>query len=119
MAHTTRLTLTNERARGHDAWRASRVRAGGPDNRWGRGCITGLDYWGPTMNIGRDPRWGRFQESVSEDPFLNGAYAREFVRGIQGADEAAAGGKKYTKVAACCKHFYGEPCAHGVEHLFA
>ena len=33
----------------------------------------GLDYWGPTMNIGRDPRWGRTQESVSEDPFLNGA----------------------------------------------
>ena len=39
----------------------------------------GLNYWGPTMNIGRDPRWGRFQESVSEDPWFNGAYAFELV----------------------------------------
>eukprot|EP01060_Flectonema_neradi_P029100 TRINITY_DN3946_c0_g1_i1.p1 TRINITY_DN3946_c0_g1~~TRINITY_DN3946_c0_g1_i1.p1 ORF type:complete len:738 (+),score=180.77 TRINITY_DN3946_c0_g1_i1:72-2216(+) len=61
----------------------------------------GLNYWGPTMNIGRDPRWGRFQESVSEDPWINGAYASAFVRGMQGDD------KKYTKLAACCKHFYG------------
>lgn len=35
---------------------------------FGRGA--GLFYWSPTMNIGRDPRWGRFQESVSEDPYL-------------------------------------------------
>jgi len=62
----------------------------------------GLDYWGPTMNIGRDPRWGRTQESVSEDPFLNGAYASAFVRGFQGADD----GVNYVKAAACCKHFY-------------
>ena len=51
VAHTTRLTLTNERARGHDAWRASRVRAGGPGNRWG-GCITGLDYRGDGAGSG-------------------------------------------------------------------
>jgi hypothetical protein len=63
----------------------------------------GLDYWGPTMNIGRDPRWGRFQESVSECPWLNGAYAAEFVKGMQGADDGVA---PYTKIAACCKHFY-------------
>ena len=62
----------------------------------------GLDYWGPTMNIVRDPRWGRTQESVSEDPFLNGAYAANFVRGFQGADD----GVSTVKAAACCKHFY-------------
>ena len=63
----------------------------------------GLNYWGPTMNIGRDPRWGRFQESVSEDPWLNGAYAAAVVAGMQGA----ADGVKFVKIAACCKHFYG------------
>jgi len=64
---------------------------------------TGLNYWGPTMNIGRDPRWGRFQESISEDPFLNAAYATATVKGMQGADD----GSDFTKIAACCKHFYG------------
>jgi beta-glucosidase-like glycosyl hydrolase len=62
----------------------------------------GLNYWGPTMNIGRDPRWGRMQESVSEDPWLNGAYSSHFVRGLQGEGD----GVKYVKIAACCKHFY-------------
>jgi hypothetical protein len=61
----------------------------------------GLNYWGPTMNIGRDPRWGRFQESVSEDPWFNGAYAFEYVSGIQGRND----GVSFTKIAACCKHF--------------
>ena len=66
----------------------------------------GLNYWGPTMNIGRDPRWGRFQESVSECPWLNGAYAAEFVAGMQVG--AAGGGEasQHVKIAACCKHYY-------------
>ena len=59
----------------------------------------GLNYWGPTMNIGRDPRWGRFQESISEDPWLNAAYSVSVVRGMQGADD----GSGYVKIAACCK----------------
>jgi beta-glucosidase-like glycosyl hydrolase len=50
----------------------------------------------------RDPRWGRFQESVSECPWLNGAYAANFVRGMQGQGD----GVNYTKIGACCKHFY-------------
>ena len=49
-----------------------------------KGC--GLSVYGPTMNINRDPRWGRNQESVSEDPYLNGAYAAALVRGVQGDD---------------------------------
>eukprot|EP01065_Artemidia_motanka_P023234 TRINITY_DN2771_c0_g1_i1.p1 TRINITY_DN2771_c0_g1~~TRINITY_DN2771_c0_g1_i1.p1 ORF type:complete len:822 (+),score=323.81 TRINITY_DN2771_c0_g1_i1:43-2508(+) len=63
-----------------------------------KGC--GLSVYGPTMNIVRDPRWGRSQESVSEDPFLNGAYAAEFVGGVQG-DYRSVG---YLQVAATCKH---------------
>lgn len=38
------------------------------------------------MNLGRDPRWGRFQESISEDPFLNGAYSTQFVKAMKGND---------------------------------
>eukprot|EP00656_Telonema_subtile_P014739 TRINITY_DN17617_c0_g1_i1.p1 TRINITY_DN17617_c0_g1~~TRINITY_DN17617_c0_g1_i1.p1 ORF type:complete len:529 (-),score=105.74 TRINITY_DN17617_c0_g1_i1:56-1642(-) len=62
----------------------------------------GLNYYGPTMNVVRDPRWGRAQESVSEDPWLNGAYSSAFVRGFQGDSD----GVEFTKIAACCKHFY-------------
>lgn len=63
---------------------------------FGRG--SGLFYWSPTMNIGRDPRWGRFQESISEDPHLNGVYSAAFLQGFQGGDD------KYLGVAATCKH---------------
>ena len=59
----------------------------------------GLSYYGPTMNIYRDPRWGRGQESVSEDPLLNGNYAVEFIRGIQENDDGV-----YLTVAGACKH---------------
>lgn len=63
---------------------------------------SGLSYWSPTMNIIRDPRWGRSQESVSEDPYLNGVYAVNFVKGFQGD----APDQKYLKVGACCKHLW-------------
>jgi len=62
---------------------------------------SGLFYWSPTMNIGRDPRWGRFQESVSEDPHLNGLYSSTLIQGFQGNDP------KHLAVAATCKHFVG------------
>ena len=64
----------------------------------GKGC--GLSYWSPTMNIIRDPRWGRGQESISEDPALNGLYAASFVQGFQGT------GNKYLYVGATCKHLW-------------
>lgn len=63
---------------------------------------SGLSYWSPTMNIYRDPRWGRGQESVSEDPYLNSVYAVNFVKGFQGDDPK----QKYLKVGACCKHLW-------------
>ncbi|KAK9984285.1 hypothetical protein SO802_033810 [Lithocarpus litseifolius] len=63
------------------------------------GGVAGLTYWSPNVNIFRDPRWGRGQETPGEDPVLVGKYAASYVRGLQGND-----GNRL-KVAACCKHF--------------
>jgi beta-glucosidase len=59
----------------------------------------GLTFWSPNVNIFRDPRWGRGQETWGEDPFLTGEMAAEFVKGLQGDHP------KYLKVAACAKHY--------------
>ncbi len=59
----------------------------------------GLTYWTPNINIFRDPRWGRGQETYGEDPFLTSMLGKAFVRGIQGEDP------KYLKAAACAKHY--------------
>lgn len=59
----------------------------------------GLHMWSPNVNIFRDPRWGRGQETWGEDPFLTGEMAASFVRGLQGDNP------KYYKTAACAKHF--------------
>lgn len=59
----------------------------------------GLTYWTPNINIFRDPRWGRGQETYGEDPFLTAKLGAAFVRGLQGNDS------KYMKAAACAKHF--------------
>ncbi|ETP11715.1 hypothetical protein F441_12812 [Phytophthora nicotianae CJ01A1] len=68
----------------------------------------GLTFWTPNVNIFRDPRWGRGQETPGEDPYLNGEYAVAFVRGLQGeAMEGRGGGgkSKFLKISSCCKHF--------------
>ena len=59
----------------------------------------GLTMWTPTINIYRDPRWGRGQESYGEDPYLTERLGVEFIKGLQGDDE------RYLKVAACAKHY--------------
>jgi beta-glucosidase len=59
----------------------------------------GLTFWSPNINIFRDPRWGRGQETYGEDPFLTGAMGSAYIRGIQGTDP------KYLKASACAKHF--------------
>jgi len=59
----------------------------------------GLDFWAPNVNIFRDPRWGRGQETYGEDPFLTGRMAVAFVTGMQGDDP------KYYRVIATPKHF--------------
>lgn len=59
----------------------------------------GLTFWSPNVNIFRDPRWGRGQESWGEDPFLTGEMGAAFVRGMQGDDP------QYLRTAACAKHY--------------
>src|SRR5512138_2067197 len=59
----------------------------------------GLTFWSPNVNIFRDPRWGRGQETWGEDPFFTGEMASEFVKGMQGDDP------RYLKAAACAKHY--------------
>ena len=68
---------------------------GGP--AFGRGA--GLDFWAPNINIFRDPRWGRGQETYGEDPFLTARMAVNFVEGMQGTDP------KYYKTISTPKHF--------------
>lgn len=59
----------------------------------------GLIYWCPTINMSRDPRWGRDEENYGEDPYLTGRIAVEYIKGMQGNDE------KYFKTIATAKHF--------------
>jgi len=59
----------------------------------------GLDFWAPNINIFRDPRWGRGQETYGEDPFLTGRMGVAFVTGMQGDDP------KYYRVISTPKHF--------------
>jgi beta-glucosidase len=59
----------------------------------------GLTFWSPNINIFRDPRWGRGQETYGEDPYLTGRMGTAFVQGMQGDDP------NYLKTAACAKHF--------------
>jgi beta-glucosidase len=59
----------------------------------------GLTFWSPNVNLFRDPRWGRGQETWGEDPFFSGEMATAFVTGLQGDHP------KYMKAAACAKHY--------------
>jgi beta-glucosidase len=72
-------------------------------NTSGRYC--GLTFWTPNINIFRDPRWGRGQETYGEDPYLTGEIGLQFVRGLQGdsADGRPLG--THLKTSACAKHF--------------
>ena len=69
-------------------------------NRSGKGGMQykGLTFWTPNINIFRDPRWGRGQETYGEDPFLTGLLGKAMVCGLQGRDTA------HLKVSACAKH---------------
>src|SRR5438552_5341533 len=77
-----------------------------------RDIYEGLDFWAPNINIFRDPRWGRGQETYGEDPFLTGRMGVAFVTGLQGDDP------KYFQVISTPKHFAvhsgPEPSRHSV-----
>jgi beta-glucosidase len=64
-----------------------------------REMYTGLTFWSPSINVFRDPRWGRGQETYGEDPYLTAAMGVAFVRGLQGDDAG------YLKLIATPKHY--------------
>jgi|694.fasta_scaffold12657_8 beta-glucosidase len=72
----------------------------------------GLTFWSPNINIFRDPRWGRGQETYGEDPFLTGTMGAAFVKGMQGSD------KKMLKTAATAKHFAVHSGPENQRHTF-
>jgi beta-glucosidase len=72
----------------------------------------GLTFWTPNINIFRDPRWGRGQETYGEDPFLTSRIGVAFVKGLQGNDP------NYLKVAACAKHYAVHSGPERLRHEF-
>ncbi len=72
----------------------------------------GLTIWSPNINIVRDPRWGRGQETYGEDPFLTGQVGSAFVRGLQGNDP------RYLKTVATAKHFAVHSGPESDRHTF-
>jgi beta-glucosidase len=72
----------------------------------------GLTFWSPNINIFRDPRWGRGQETYGEDPFLTASMGLAFVKGLQGNDP------HYLKTAACAKHFAVHSGPEAGRHAF-
>lgn len=65
-----------------------------------------LTFWSPTVNMARDPRWGRTPETYGEDPYLSGVMGTAFVKGLQGDDS------RYLKIVSTPKHF----AANNEEH---
>jgi beta-glucosidase len=89
LMYRTATAISDEaRAKHHEALRCE-VRA----------IYTGLTFWSPNVNIFRDPRWGRGQETYGEDPYLTAAMGVAFVKGLQGDDPA------YLKLVATPKHY--------------
>lgn len=76
-----------------------------------RDIYKGLTFWSPNVNIFRDPRWGRGQETYGEDPYLSGEMGKTFVNGLQGD-------KNVMKAAACVKHFAVHSGPEAVRHEF-
>jgi beta-glucosidase len=90
------------RAKHHDAIRRNRRR-----------IFMGLTFWSPNVNLFRDPRWGRGQETYGEDPYLSSRMGVSFVKGLQGDNP------KYLKVVATPKHYVvhsgPEPERHSID----
>jgi beta-glucosidase len=72
----------------------------------------GLTFWSPNINIFRDPRWGRGQETYGEDPFLTGTMGTAFIKGLQGNDP------HFLKTSACAKHFAVHSGPEAGRHTF-
>jgi beta-glucosidase len=92
---------TEARAKHHEAVRQGR-----------RDIFEGLTFWSPNINIFRDPRWGRGQETYSEDPFLTAHMGVAFVTGLQGDNP------KYLRVVSTPKHFAVHSGPESLRHKF-
>ncbi|MDE7136555.1 MAG: glycoside hydrolase family 3 protein, partial [Muribaculaceae bacterium] len=73
----------------------------------------GLSFWTPNINVFRDPRWGRGQETYGEDPYMNGRMGLRVVRGLQGDPDS-----KYLKLDACAKHYAVHSGPEKTRHSF-
>lgn len=89
----------------------ARVKFNQHDKRNDYDIYKGLTFWAPNINIFRDPRWGRGQETLGEDPFLTSVMATAYIHGIQGEGE-------FLKAAACSKHFAAHSGPEGQRHSF-
>ena len=77
-----------------------------------RDIYKGLTFWSPNVNIFRDPRWGRGQETYGEDPYLTGVLGEAFVKHLQSEEDG------YMKAAACAKHFAVHSGPEALRHFF-
>ncbi|WP_285823007.1 xylan 1,4-beta-xylosidase [Duncaniella freteri] len=77
------------------------------------GKYKGLSFWTPNINVFRDPRWGRGQETYGEDPYMNGRMGLRVVKGLQGD-----GTGKYYKLHACAKHYAVHSGPEKTRHSF-
>lgn len=102
LAHRVATAISDEARAKHHA----SARAGYRDR------YRGLTFWTPNINIFRDPRWGRGQETYGEDPFLTASIGTAFVRGLQGDHP------RYLKVAAGAKHYAVHSGPEGDRHHF-
>jgi beta-glucosidase len=102
LMHHVAVAISDEaRAKHHDALR-----------RDVHDIYYGLTFWSPNINIFRDPRWGRGQETYGEDPYLTARMGVTFVKGLQGDD------KRYLKLVATPKHFAVHSGPEHDRHLF-
>jgi len=102
LMHTVATAISDEaRAKHHEAARRSLHE-----------MYTGLTYWSPNINIFRDPRWGRGQETYGEDPYLTAQMGVAFVKGLQGDDP------HYLKLVATPKHYAVHSGPESLRHHF-
>ena len=101
---------TEARAKYNEAQRRPPVMEVAPGAAPGR--TAGLTYWSPNINIFRDPRWGRGQETYGEDPYLTSRLGVAFVTGMQGTDP------RYLKVVATPKHYAVHSGPEPLRHVF-
>ena len=110
--HTVADTISTEARAKYNA------ALGGPPPIFGDPPVTspgrtaGLTYWSPNINIFRDPRWGRGQETYGEDPYLTSRMGVEFVKGMQGDDP------RYLKVVSTPKHYAVHSGPEPERHIF-